>query len=506
MQRRDKKTMEHLNWRFNNHRYDTAGVEHVGNNMQNNDMQRMRNMAEQQQGRRRGAHDYGEHDTGDGLGDVLRKSVPLVGGQNKPNQGRRGYEREQVFHDDSLGGGGNLRGGKNGINQQEDSNQIKLQMAQQKQQQQIQQQQAQIQQQQQQIQQQQQMQVQQQKMATSKVHQVQQQQPIPPLIENLGDNHPLLPNQTALKSMSEQAAKMADKLSDVDPRPMQSLDGDIIPKRYQVFADLRSQYVPGRDTPFFWHIPRSGGVIVKTMLSHCLGQTIAAEVGEMNGHGSDSEIKVIRFADHNYTNVNIATPEGITRALNLGLVPSHLADTIVSAHVDLIPALFNGADRARAFVVFRNPIDRSASMFYFLKSTGYPPLANMTVDDYAKSELIENNWLVRILSESMTGPIDMDNLEVAKEVLRRKFIIGLLENKRGTFARFDHYFKWKDSPKYQQEFGCRKQLMDEKYIARHPIRKDSDTWKLLHEQNRFDMHLYEFAKELFTQQSFIFGL
>lgn len=153
---------------------------------------------------------------------------------------------------------------------------------------------------------------------------------------------------------------------------------------------------------------------------------------------------MIEFAEHNYTNVNIATPEGISRALNLGLVPSHLADTIVSAHVDLIPSLFNANDQARAFVLLRHPVDRAASMFYFLKSTGYPPLKDMTVDDYAKSELIENNWLVRILSESMTGPIDMDNLEVAKEVLRRKFIVGLLDNKRGTFARFDHYFKWKD--------------------------------------------------------------
>ena len=49
-------------------------------------------------------------------------------------------------------------------------------------------------------------------------------------------------------------------------------------------------------------------------------------------------------------------------------------------------------------------------------------------------------------------------------------------------------------------------LMDEKYTPRHPIRKDSDTWKLLHEQNRFDVHLYEYSKELFQSQSFIFGL
>lgn len=325
----------------------------------------------------------------------------------------------------------------------------------------------------------------------------------------IGDTHPLLKPRDGLsvESALKKLGSSTDKLSDLDPlRPQQQLSNDIVPSRFHVFADLRTPYVVGRDTPFFWHIPRSGGVVVKTMLSHCLGQTLAAEVGELEGHDKDSELKVISFSEHNYTNVNIATPQGISRALDLGLVPSHLSDTLVSAHVDLVPSLYNANDRARAFVLFRHPVDRAASMFYFLKGTGYPPLKNMTVDDYAKSPLIENNWLVRILSESMTGPINMDNLEIAKEVLRRKFIIGLLDNKRGSFARFDHYFKWKESPKYEKEFGCRKQLMDEKYVSKHSIRKDSDTWKLLLEQNRFDVHLYDFAKELFSQQSYIFGL
>ena len=48
--------------------------------------------------------------------------------------------------------------------------------------------------------------------------------------------------------------------------------------------------------------------------------------------------------------------------------------------------------------------------------------------------------------------------------------------------------------------------MDEKYAPKHPIRKGSETWNLLMEQNRFDIHLYDYAKELFVQQSFIFGL
>ena len=132
---------------------------------------------------------------------------------------------------------------------------------------------------------------------------------------------------------------------------------------------------------------------MKTLLSHCLGQTLAAEVGELNGHENDEEVKVVSFAEHNYTNVNVATPEGISRALNLGLVPSHLSDTIVSSHVDLIPSLFNANDKGKAFVMMRHPCDRATSMFYFLQGTGYPPLQNMTLDDYAKSELIENNWM-----------------------------------------------------------------------------------------------------------------
>jgi hypothetical protein len=79
-----------------------------------------------------------------------------------------------------------------------------------------------------------------------------------------------------------------DNLSVIDPRPVQKLTYDIVPDRFSVFADLKTPYVVGRDTPFFWHVPRSGGVVVKTMLSHCLGQTLAAEVGESGGHATDT--------------------------------------------------------------------------------------------------------------------------------------------------------------------------------------------------------------------------
>ncbi|KAL9183182.1 hypothetical protein ACHAXT_004969 [Thalassiosira profunda] len=483
--KRDRATMDHLNWRFRNHRYQSAGmsdgIRHIAMEHVEGD------------GRRRGGSYASEEE---GIGDVIRKTVPLL---RKTNP----WEEEKMMMDDQIFGEGNLRGGQRVLEVNENAREEAEREMQERQ-------------------------AAMERKSAPKIealHRMQQPQQLserdallqtgtddneqaPEQPAELADAHPLLQPKQGL-SMADALDKLnagADKLSDIDPRPQQKLSNDIVPSRFQVFADLKTPYVVGRDTPYFWHIPRSGGVVVKTMLSHCLGQTLAAEVGELDGHENDQELKVMRYAEHNYTNVNIATPEGIARALNLGLVPGHLADTLVSAHVDLIPSLFNANDRARAFVLLRHPVDRAASMFHFLKGTGYPPLKNMTVDDYAKSELIENNWMVRILSESMTGPIDMDNLEIAKEVLRRKFIVGLLDNKRGSFARFDHYFKWKDSPHYEKEFGCRKQLMDEKYVSRHPIRRDSETWKLLLEQNRYDVHLYDYAKELFAQQSYIFGL
>jgi len=517
--------MDHLNWRFQNHRYNTA-QDSANVNTANSDRYAsashnglsagIRNIVmdnvEGNDGRRRGVYNSNKQE--DGIGDVLRKTVPLLPQTQQHQQQRqmqqrndREWEHEQIMNDDGMGGrsntGNNLRGGA----AQQKKQYVPPRMQQAQRPQVVQQRQQAMQPKPQQVQQQQ----------VQHQQQVQPQLQVPPQRgykmgedQTIGNTHPLLQPKRGL-SMADALTKLqasnTDALAEIDPhRPQQHLSNDMLPSRFSVFADLKTPYVPGRDTPYFWHVPRSGGVVIKTMLSHCLGQVLAAEVGELDGHEGDTELKVISFSEHNYTNVNIATPDGISRALNLGLVPSHLSNTLVSAHVDLVPSLFNANDRARAFALFRHPVDRAASMFYFLQGTGYPPLKNMTVDDYAKSELIENNWLVRILSESMTGAINMDNLEIAKEVLRRKFIVGLLDNKRGSFARFDHYFKWKESPKYEKEFGCRKQLMDEKYAPKHPIRKDSVTWKLLLEQNRFDVHLYDFVKELFSQQSYIFGL
>ena len=305
--KRDKAVMQNMNWRFNNHKFATApqGSNGLGGV---NSMQRIRQMAEQQQNlgnqRRRGGT-YDTEPNEDGLGDVLRKSVPLVNGQPVARKKKELWEREQerVLFDDQLD---NLNTHDRNGNSAQNQNNLRggggsqllgdgtgNQMMKQQQQQQIEQLQRDLEHHENIQKHQIQMAIpKQQEPAVQQQAQQQQQQQLPPPpkpIQNIGDTHPLLAPQKGL-SMSDAADKLgvaSDKLSDIDPRPQQSLTNDIIPARFSVFADLKTQYVKGRDTPFFWHIPRSGGVIVKTMLSHCLRQTLAAEVGEMNGHADD---------------------------------------------------------------------------------------------------------------------------------------------------------------------------------------------------------------------------
>jgi hypothetical protein len=85
-------------------------------------------------------------------------------------------------------------------------------------------------------------------------------------------------------SMIDRHVIPVDKLNDIDPVKEET---DPLPSKYRAFASVKTPYIQGRDTPFFWHIPRSGGVIVKTLMSHCLKMTLAAEVGELGGHDQD---------------------------------------------------------------------------------------------------------------------------------------------------------------------------------------------------------------------------
>ena len=69
----------------------------------------------------------------------------------------------------------------------------------------------------------------------------------------------------------------------------------------------------------------------------------------------------------NFVNVDTTHLPGLEKAKRLGLVESKLADVIVIRHLFDAERLFNQQRKGRVFAVFRNPLERSISMFNYLK-------------------------------------------------------------------------------------------------------------------------------------------
>ena len=115
------------------------------------------------------------------------------------------------------------------------------------------------------------------------------------------------------------------------------------------------------------------------------------------------KLKLFQLDQTQYVNVDTTTKEGIQRASHLGLASSHLANIIISPHFHLVSSqIFSLGTPGHMFALFRYPVDRSLSMYHYLARASWDPhyilaLAKMSVEQYATSRYIENNWVTRFL-------------------------------------------------------------------------------------------------------------
>ena len=234
----------------------------------------------------------------------------------------------------------------------------------------------------------------------------------------------------------------------------------------------------------------------------------------------------MKHRGHKYVTVDTSSKIGIQRAKYLGLGDSEMADAVVSLFLHDISSLFTPNHKGRLFTIFRHPVERSASLFYYLsvanwEKTYRPVYSKMSIEDYAKSSRVEYNWMTRFLSGDLNGQVTNDHLSIAKEVLRRKCLVGLLEQKEETFRRFYKYLHL-DDPTFLTSFSsmtidthiknedytksCISRVVFDDWPNRnqHPVlEKDSQVWNILKEKNYFDMQLYEYAKTIFKEQSYL---
>jgi len=283
-------------------------------------------------------------------------------------------------------------------------------------------------------------------------------------------------------------------------------------KPYRYFADLKT---PSRssDNNFFFHIPRSGGQTVKDIIGKCLGKTLASEVGVRDGHGEDQTLQVVDVNGANYVNVDTTSVDGLHRAAALGLAPSGLSDVITSSYFAEVGMLYDLYHKGRAFVLLRDPMVRAVSMYYY-KTQGDVVMIDpsVTLEDYAQGNGIENNWVTRFLTGRMEGELMKEDLEQAKEIIKRKFLIGFIDDGEETVYRLMKYFGFsfdEDETRKMEQEDCIKDLLKEgtnhNNVSYEMPKKGSQAAALIKWQTQFDIKLFDFARELFDAQTKEYG-
>ncbi|KAL3811833.1 hypothetical protein ACHAXA_004260 [Cyclostephanos tholiformis] len=292
--------------------------------------------------------------------------------------------------------------------------------------------------------------------------------------------------------------------------------------------------------PVFWHVLKSGGTSIKLMYAQCYHLVEACETGAQivdvgdDEHGDNtemmppppppSELRVVISEDgRKYVNVDVTTPHGILEASRLGFASSNLADVIFTPLIaetasslvgwggenDDVGGNANGR-RGRMFAIFRHPVHRVISIFYYLQSATWEPTYNpvyagWTIDDYARSEYCESDWMVRTLVNKMTGPLEPEDMNVAMEILKRKCLVGLMDDMEGSITRYHNYFRFETPYKNALDCSRRNFAMKGGNVGQnghiHPtLDPNSETYTILEQKNMLDVRLYEYARELYAEQ------
>ncbi len=291
--------------------------------------------------------------------------------------------------------------------------------------------------------------------------------------------------------------------------------------------------------PYYWHIHRSAGGTFEQLMGECLGLNLASSSLPLLEFDTD-EVQLMRSGDVKYVNVNLLTREGIERAARMEI--SHhkkervwnQADAIISPYVyDIASVLFKKKDRYSSvtkgamFTLIRSPIEREISLFYILRGmnhTAGEDVSSFEITDWIKTPGYTGNMMVRQLTNKLDNvkELTMDDLMVAKEVLRRKFIVGLLGQKVESWNRFKKLFgdSWElyglensDCEEKKLNWGWKNQnhirpMID--FSVMNSMQKDDpsiidlETFNEIAKPNQLDMMLFEYAQYLFWEQRVLF--
>lgn len=266
------------------------------------------------------------------------------------------------------------------------------------------------------------------------------------------------------------------------------------------------------DVALLWNIPNSGS-LVQSIMTGCYHLILAAHKG--GAAGIDKALKITTVDGHQYVNVDLSIAPGIERASSMGLASSGLADVLVTGHLHYASTLLlDEFHHGVMFALIRHPVEQSISTYRIYALRGKEQGGfEITVEQYYNDRPHEQNWLVRYLTNFRYGEVTDEHLELAREVLRRKCVIGLYERIEESMQRFESMFGWNVDPARISQFETCQSDMIEAAEDRDSsmsselgdVGQEGDAvWNFFLEKNSYDMNLYEYAKSLYEEQASLY--
>lgn len=251
------------------------------------------------------------------------------------------------------------------------------------------------------------------------------------------------------------------------------------------------------DTPLLWLIPKSGGNAVKKVMSQCFNMVEASDMGMGYDHEETLRVYLSQETGNKFVNVDMSSIDGVSRAKRLQLIESRLADVIISPNLYTVVEIFSLTYPGKAFALFRHPMDTAISMY---KSNSISSSISME-QFFEDGSLVDDNWMTRQLSNKLEGPLNEFDLKRAKETIRRKFIVGLVDQATESVKRFKEYFGWTSTQFSQPQVNTCMAKVTQLKVSMDKIEENSRLWNLVMRHNQYDMPLFLYVQRLFVEQS-----
>ena len=247
------------------------------------------------------------------------------------------------------------------------------------------------------------------------------------------------------------------------------------------------------------------------------------------------------FDDKKVLNLDLSTPAACRTARDMNAADQGVADVFISQLGRQGAAVFSEYHMGRAFTVvsfrfvspgqrvcatfstcldpfrtnphnnthsqhvqMRHPVKLAASLFYYRRiatwePTYRPDFNDITLEQYVEEDAYYDNWMVRMITNAKMGGLNDGHLELAMSIIKEKFVVGISDHMDQTFRHIERYFGWKESTEGCVDFHLHKAPSNKnKYDMPE---EGGAVWKLIAEKNKYDMALYNFALDTFSDQA-----